>query len=281
MNWKKLSETIIIYMGLTIIISFAIIPVVWMFSCAFKPMSEIFASTPSIIWRILPRNPTLINFYEAFRLLDVPRYTYNSLIVALATALIGTGIATLTGYTVARKRFYGKKLYLWVLLMIQGFPSILFVIPLFIIYANIGLIDNYLGLTICYVAFSHTFAVWMMTGYIKTIPVEIEEAGVMDGATTPTLLSKILLPLIGPGMVSVAIYSFMTAWGDLLFWLTLTRSNDMKNLPIAIAMCSSQFTTEWGILMALSLLYTLPCMIFFSILQKYMVAGLTGGAIKG
>ena len=275
-NGRKLLTII-----LTIIVClFALVPFVWMISTSFKPAEEVYTSTPSFI----PDNPTANGYYEMLTTesstFDFKQWTVNSVIVAFLTTVFSMIIATLGGYGISRFRFRGRNGLSYIILTTQVLPGSLLLIPLYIIMSNMQLLDTRLGLVMAYATFSVPFCTWMMKGFFDSIPLSLEEAARVDGAGRFRCFATVVLPLTVPGLVATGLFAFINGWNEYLFASTFMKSYENWTLPMGIASFQGQYTTNWGTLMAGSVLITVPVVILFLALQKYLVGGMTAGAVK-
>lgn len=263
-----------------IICVFALFPFIWMISTSFKPAEEVYTTNPSFI----PVNPT-VNGYEEMlttesTTFNFRQWTGNSVIVALLTTVFSMVIATLGGYGISRFRFRGRGLLSYVVLTTQVLPGSLLMIPLYIIMSNLQLLDTRIGLVMAYATFSVPFCTWMMKGFFDSIPISLEEAARVDGAGRFRCFSTVVLPLTIPGLVATGLFAFINGWNEYLFASTFMKSYDNWTLPVGIASFQGQYTTNWGTLMAGSVLITIPVVILFLALQKHLVGGMTAGAVK-
>jgi N,N'-diacetylchitobiose transport system permease protein len=261
---------------------FAVFPVFWMISTSLKPNREIFGGTPVPV----PKHPTLEHYREILTGDLIPGVTFvdfflNSTLVALATVLISGVVALLAATAVARFRFRLRTSFLIMLLIVQMIPLEALVIPLFLMVRRLGLYNTLPSLILTYIGFSLPFAVWMLRGFVAAVPKELEEAAAIDGATWPQTFRKILLPLVAPGLVATSIFSFITAWNELIFALTFINDQSRYTLPVAVTFFFGRDDTAWGLVMAASTLLTLPVVVFFVLVQRRMVTGLVAGAVKG
>jgi len=259
----------------------AVFPVFWMLSTALKTNGEITAGTPHLI----PHDPTGQNFSFVF---DVGvgghsfwLYFRNSALLALATVIIAAFAALLAATAVARFRFRGRVTLLVLLLIVQMVPFEALVIPLFLLVKRIGLYDQMAGLVLVYIGTTLPFAIWMLRGFVAAVPRELEEAAAIDGAGPLRVFWSVLFPLVAPGLIATSIFSFITAWNDLVFALTLIATDSHYTMPIALQYFFGRDTNNWGAIMAASTLMTVPVVIFFLFVQRRMVTGLTAGAVKG
>jgi ABC-type glycerol-3-phosphate transport system permease component len=229
----------------------------------------------------LPHAPTLDHYRTVLWASNIPRYFLNSVVISLGSTAIALVLAVFASYGFARFRFRGRRAAQAFVLVGQLLPTAAIVVPLFVILQTLGLVNTYLGLILVYTILTLPLAVWMLTSYFRAIPVELEEAAIMDGASRLAILFRITLPLSLPGVVAVVVYAFVTTWNEFIFALVFAQDASVKTLPIGIAEFMGEFTTDWGAVMAASLIMTLPIVIAFLLLQRLFVGGLAAGAIKG
>jgi ABC-type glycerol-3-phosphate transport system permease component len=229
----------------------------------------------------LPHAPTLDHYRTVLWASNIPRYFLNSIVISLGSTAIALVLAIFASYGFARFRFRGRRAAQAFVLVGQLLPTAAIVVPLFVILQTLGLVNTYLGLILVYTILTLPLAVWMLTSYFRAIPVELEEAAIMDGASRLAILFRITLPLSLPGIVAVVVYAFVTTWNEFIFALVFAQDASVKTLPIGIAEFMGEFTTDWGAVMAASLIMTLPIVIAFLLLQRLFVGGLAAGAIKG
>ncbi|MFC8618991.1 carbohydrate ABC transporter permease [Micromonospora purpureochromogenes] len=261
---------------------FAAFPVYWMVATSLKPNREIFSSTP----RPVPAEPTLEHYREILTGNLIPGVTFadfflNSALVAVSTVLLSGLVALLAATAVARFRFTLRTSFLIMLLVVQMIPLEALVIPLFLMIQRLGLYNTLPSLILTYLGFSLPFAVWMLRGFVAAVPKELEEAAAIDGASRAQIFRRILFPLVAPGLVATSIFSFITAWNELIFALTFVNDQDKYTLPVAMTFFFGRDDTAWGSVMAASTLFTLPVIVFFLLVQRRMVSGLVAGAVKG
>ena len=261
---------------LILITLFAISPLAWAMSSAFKTNREILTGL-----NFFPENPTLSNFRFVLGGTEFPTWLKNSLLVAFGTTLLALLIGSLGGYALSRWRFRGQAIYGNTLLIVQMFPGVMLAIPLFLLLSQYGLIDTLWALLVTYLTFALAFSVWMLKGYFDAIPREIEEAALIDGANQLQVLWRIVLPLAGPGITTVAVFTFLLAWNEFFFAYVFLVSEDKYTLSIGMYSFIQQFTTQWGNIMAAGTLTTLPVLVFFFVLQRTLTRGLVSGAMKG
>ncbi|WP_026425227.1 carbohydrate ABC transporter permease [Actinokineospora inagensis] len=258
-------------------------PLFWMVLTAVKPPDEVVSTTPRP-WTL---HPSLGSFTRALTVADFGRYFVNSVVVAIAVVVLSVGIAFLAAAALTRFRFRGRTVLLVMLLVVQMVPVEALTVPLFFLMRELGrtapaLGLNHLGsLVLVHLAFSLPFAIWLLRGFTRAVPVELEEAATLDGASRFTFLRRVLFPLVAPGLVATSVLSFTHAWNDFLFAKTFIIS-DARNqtLPLALQVFVRPDDPDWGAVMAGSTLMTIPVLIFFVLAQRRLVGGLAG-AVKG
>jgi ABC-type glycerol-3-phosphate transport system permease component len=251
-------------------------PLYWMLVSSLKGDAEILAYPPTM-W---PRELTLLNFQ---RLLagDFMIWFVNSVFVALSTTALVIVVGTLAAYSLTRFDYPGREVLAFSVLFTYMFPSVLMLLPLFLIVNNLRLNDTYLALILANTTFALPFAMWLLRSYFASIPIQIEEAAMIDGAPRLGAFIEVVLPQAVPGIISTAIFTFIRAWNDYLFALVFISTASRKTLPIGIASYANELTTQWGPLMAASVAVTVPALIFFMVLQRRLVSGFGSGAVKG
>lgn len=263
--------------GVVILISVCLFPFAWMALSSIKTLSELY-TIPPVWW---PAVPTLDNYRKVLFESNIPRYFLNSMIITLGSTALALMLAVFASYGFARYHFRGKPLLQAFVLTGQLMPTAAIIVPLFITLRVLGLVNTYWGLILVYMIVTLPLSVWMLTSYFKGIPVELEEAAFMDGCSRIGVLFRITLPLSVPGIMAVVIYSFVTTWNEFIFALCFATDSSVKTLPIGLAEFSTEFNTDWGAVMAASLIMTLPIAVLFFSMQRYFVGGLTAGATKG
>jgi arabinogalactan oligomer / maltooligosaccharide transport system permease protein len=251
-------------------------PVLWVFKMALSPSQGFDASLNPI-----PSNPTLDNFRHI--LFEMPFFTWlkNSVLVSVATTLLGVFLACTSAYALSRFRFPGRSAAMLSFLVTQMFPGILMMIPLYLIMDNLGLLDQLAGLILVYSTTAIPFCVWMLKGYFDTIPKELEEAALMDGASPAMVFWRIMLPLSLPAVAVTALFSFMTAWNEFILAAMFMNKVEHYTLPVGLKLLVGQFSNDWGYFAAGAILVSLPVVALFFALQKNLVGGLTAGGVKG
>ncbi|MHA7985642.1 carbohydrate ABC transporter permease [Rathayibacter sp. CAU 1779] len=255
-----------------------IFPVYWMVNTAFKPRGEVMSSTPIFF----PHSPTLSNFIAAFTESNFLLNLRNSVIVVLGTLIVAIAIGALASAALSRFRFRGRRTILVVILAVQMLPGTALLIPQFLVFNNLGLTNNYFGLILAYVAATLPFSIWVMRGFFVAIPVEVEEAARIDGASEFRILWSVLFPLVTPGIIATSIFAFIAAWNDYLVAYTFMSDQSMYTLPVWLVSFTTPTTgTDFGGQMAASVLFSLPVVVFFLIIQRNLVSGMSAGAVKG
>ncbi len=266
------------YLALIAYIVFLGFPLVFLLSTAFKSPQELLSPNPSF----LPQSINLDNFLAAIDKANLIQAAGNSLLVAVSTTVIVTIISLPAAYALARFRTKFRAVATGWILLSQVFPFILIIIPLFLVLKQIGLVNNLLGLVLVYTVWSLPFALWMLQGYVAGIPVELEEAGAMDGGSRLLILRTIVLPLLAPGLVATSLFTFISSWNEFFFALVLIQDPALQTLPLTLArFVGAEGQVQLGQLAAASLLATIPSLVFFAIIQRRLTSGLLSGAVKG
>lgn len=277
LNKNKRKQILLVFV-LLILMVFILMPVYWMFTTSIKPNQDAFKVPPELF----PSTPTLESYINQLKdRTGFLTYFLNSIFVALGTTLLSIATAILGGYALSRLRFRGKNLLFILILASQMFPMSLMIVGIYVLYVKLHLLDSYLGLILAFTSFSLPFAIWMMAGFFKTIPKELEEAAFIDGTSRWGTLWRVILPLTTPGVIAVGIFSFLNSWNNLIFALSLTSSQDMRTIPPGFLLTYvGEFQYYWADAMAGSVIVTLPMVIVFILLQRYLVQGMMAGAVK-
>ncbi|WP_433674995.1 carbohydrate ABC transporter permease [Microbacterium gorillae] len=275
---RRRTVRILQYLALAGFLIFLGFPLLWLLSTAFKSSAEI----NSLSVNLIPAQPTIDNFIAAFERQGLPRAAWNSLVVAVVTTIFTTVISIPGAYVMARYKGRMRAVGVGYILVSQIFPVILVIIPLFFILRSAGLVDSLLGLIVVYTVYTLPFSLWMLQGYVSAIPFDIEEAASIDGASKFTAMRTIVFPLLMPGIVATAMFSFVSAYNEFFFALVLLQNPDNYTLPIALAtFVGGEGKVAVGPLAAGALLASIPSIVFFSLLQKRLAKGLISGAVKG
>jgi len=248
----------------------------WMFLMSTRPVVEIFVVPP----RIIPQRFTVGEYIKILSSSKYMRFFFNSYVVGLSATLISVITAIFAGYGFSRFKFSGSKFATLLIVITQMVPPITLLIPYFIMITVLQLYDTYGGLIITYLSFSLPYAVLMLTAYFNTIPRELDEAALIDGASRFRALWSVVLPSALPGIISVIVYTFLLAWNEFLFALALTRSYSMRTVPVGIALEQGEHTTQWNTMLSMAILGSIPVLIIFIFAQRYFISGLTFRAVK-
>ena len=272
------AKKFIFYGALSLFVVLALLPYLWIVSTAFKDFSEIF----TIPIRLFPRHITFENFKAVIQgQMDFTQKFMNSFIVTIATTLLSLVVSLPCAYALTRFKMKGKRFLLQTILISQMIPIVVLLIPLYIVIVKVGLINTFSSLVIANLTFSVPFAVWVLYGFLTRLPISVEESAMIDGCSRFQILIRIVLPSAMPGIAASAAYTFISAWQEYIFALTFIDSQRKFTLPIALTSYIGQYGTQWGNMMAASLLVTLPVLVLFFGVQTLMVKGLTAGAVKG
>ena len=266
--------------GLAVLMVFTLVPIYVMVGSSLKTLPDVEGT-----FRWIPSHITLQPFRDMWTTISLGKYFMNSLIVSTVSSLASVAIALLAAYSLSRYRFRGRQTFSVAVLSTQMFPGILFLLPLFVIFVNISnstginLYGSRLGLILTFLTFTLPFSIWMLTGYLDSIPRALDEAAKVDGAGPLGALFRVVVPAATPGIVAVAIYSFMTAWGEVLFASVMTNEST-RTLAVGLRGYATQNQVYWNQIMAASLTVSLPIVVAFLLLQRFMVSGMTAGAVK-
>ena len=260
-----------------LVLAVMVFPVYWMVATAFKPGQQILSYTPQ--W--FPTSPTLSNFRDA---IDQPFFwnaVKNSLIIVSAVVALSVVLAFLASLALAKFHFYGRKAFIVLILGVQMVPLAALIIPLYILMSRLGQIDKLTGVIAMYLTFVLPFTVWTMRGFLLGIPKELEEAAMVDGATRFGAFVRVLLPLVGPGLVATSIFAFIQAWNEFIIAYVFLHTPEKQTLMVWLASFTTLRGTDWGPLMAGATLSALPVVVFFLLVQRRIAFGLTAGAVRG
>lgn len=265
------------YVALLAYLVFLAFPFLWLISTAFKPPRELGSLHPT--W--IPRDPTLANFRQAFEEQPLLHAALNSLIAALGAALVAVLLATPMAYVMARHRTRLARAATGWVVVSQAFPLVLVIIPLFLVLKNLRLINSMPGLIMVYVVWALPFALWMLVGYVRAVPPELEEAAAVDGAGRLRTLVSVTAPLLAPGIVATAMFAFVTAWNEFFFALVLLKTPEKQTLPVILThFIGAEGVADLGPLAAAAFLATLPSLVVFALIQRRITGGMLTGAVK-
>ena len=273
----KLTKTTLFYIAVTFIVVVSVFPFYYAILTSFKQGTDIFRIS---YW---PTSFSLDNYTAVFSQGSFPRNLLNSIFVASVTVILALFLAVTAAFALSRVRFRGRGLLLMVILAVSMFPQIAVLSGLFELIRALGIYNTPWALIFSYTIFTLPFTVWVLTTFMRDLPIEIEEAAIVDGATPWIIITKVFMPLMWPALVTTGLLAFIGAWNEFLFALTFTSSNDTRTVPVAIALLSggSQHEIPWGIIMAASVIVTVPLVVLVLIFQRKIVSGLTAGGVKG
>ena len=266
----------LVWVFLILVCIYCLIPFAWMLSTSLKTEAEAFRIPPT--W--IPLEPTIDSYIGIWVRKNFGIYFFNSTVISLATAILSTLFGALAGYGFSRFFFKGRKFLIGFFLATQMLPGVLLVGPYFKILSKVGLYDTRTGLIIAFLTICLPFSTWMMKGFIDKVPQELDQSAMVDGCSRMGIFFKIVLPIVAPGMVATILFAFLLAWGDLLWALCLTTSENMITVTLGIARTVGEFRIVWPMLMAGSLVGGMPAILLYIFLQRLLVQGLTAGAVK-
>ncbi len=252
-------------------------PLAWLILTSIKPDREIFAAVPTF-WTDLPSLDAYARLFEETNYLT---YFFNSIIVAGSATLLTIVVATLAGYAITRYRFPGRETIAGGMLLTYMFAPIMIIVPFFILMRGIGLTDSHVGLVLSYTTFALPFSMWLLRSFFQSIPIDLEHAAMTDGASRPQAVWYVIVPLALPGVIAVSIFTFIVAWNDYIFTFILITSDDLKTLPVGLFDIYTSSVTDWGMITAAGVVITLPALVFFIFVQRYLIAGWGSGGVKG
>lgn len=265
------------YAALAIFGAFALYPITQIVTIALRPGDQLLSTSLALI----PRGATFENFRVLIAETPFLRWLGNSALVAITVTLTGVALASTAGYALSRFKFLGRSTTLNGLLVTQMFPATMLLLPLYLILIRLHLINSYLGVIIIYSATALPFCIWQMKGYYDTIPLSLEEAAGIDGASRWQSFYLVVLPLATPALVITALFSFMTAWNEYVVAALILQDMELFTLPVGLRMFQANMSTQWGLYAAGAILVSVPVVILFLLLSRYLVSGLSSGAVKG
>ena len=272
----RLSD-ILLWVAVLAALVVVLFPLYWMLNTSLKTPAEVFRSPPTFI----SQDWSLAAYREIFATRPIARYLLNSLIVSCGATILSVMLAALAAYGFTRFRIRGANLFLVFLLFTKMLPETLLIVPYFQLMSTLGLVDTYLALILAYSSFALPFSVWMLIGFFRTIPREIDEAAIIDGASRLQAFWRVILPLSRPGLVAVALFTFIIAWNSYVWALVLTTKPEMFVISVGIANLVGEYRVQWNELMAASLIGALPVMVLYAFLNRHLVSAITAGAVKG
>ncbi|GAA1025961.1 MULTISPECIES: carbohydrate ABC transporter permease [Amycolatopsis] len=274
---KSLPARVLVSIAGVLVALLFLFPTYWMFTTSLKTPGDVLSPK----YDLIPTSATLSNFASALTKPGFVTYLTNSLIVTLGAVLAALVVGVLAAIPLARFRFRGRKGFLLLILVAQLAPLSALFIPMYLLMRDIGLLNTLPSLLLVYFATSLPFTVWMLYGFVNGIPYDLEEAAMIDGCSRVGAFRRVTLPLLGPGLVTTSVFSFITAWNEFLFALVFMRDQSKQTLPVWLSSFKTAFSIDWGGVMAASVIYAIPAVIFFLIVQRKLVSGMTAGAVKG
>jgi len=275
MKWRNRGKLPAVVITIALLL-FLLFPFFVMISTMLKSSTEVYSSPPT--W--IPQKFHFFNFITVWSEFELYVFFRSSIIIAVGATIFNTILTVPAAYAVARLRFVGRKFILYLFLVIQMFSPVIVIISLFKIMVGLNLLDTYFSLIIANSVFTIAFTIWMMNGYFKSIPVEIEEAALIDGCSRVQTISRIMIPIAVPGLVTAMIYTFIYAWNEFLFGLTFIQSRPKMPLVLALYNFVGRWSTQWELLATAAFLAIIPVLILFYMIERRLVAGLAGGAVK-
>ncbi len=275
MRWRRPGKPVAIASTL-VLLAILLFPFLVMISTMLRSSTEVYVTPP----RWIPERVVLTNFIEVWEQYDLIVYFKSSLIIAVGATVLNACLTLPAAYAVARLRFAGRGVILFLFLVVQMFSPVIVVISLFKIMAGAGLLDTYLSMILAIAVFTIAFTIWMMSGYFRSIPIEIEEAALIDGCSRVQTMVRVMLPIAAPGVVTAMIYTFIYGWNEFLFGLSFMQSKGKMPLTIALFNFVGRWSTQWEMLTTAAFLAIIPVLVLFYLIEKQLVTGLTGGAVK-
>jgi multiple sugar transport system permease protein len=265
------------YAILTISAVLVLFPVAWMISVSIRPNNQVFEYPASFI----PNSFTLEAYVGVLTNNRYLRYFLNSYIIGAIVTVVSTIIGIMAGYGLSRYNFHGRKTFSMFVVATQTVPKVALLIPFFIMMTKLQLYNTRFGLVLTYTSFALPYAIVMMQGYFNSISTELDEAALIDGLHRFRILWQVIVPVTIPAIISTMIYTFILSWNEFIFVMTLIQDDALRTIPVGIAMMKGETTYQWNMMMAMSLIGTLPVLLFYLIGQKYFISGLSDGSVKG
>jgi ABC-type glycerol-3-phosphate transport system permease component len=267
----------LLYLGVLGLVAQALLPLLWMLSTSLKPPREVLATPPTLI----PAAPTLENFARLLSQTAFVSYFVNSMTVAGLTVLLTMAVGSAGAYSLTRFAFPGRESVARLILCTYMFAPIMIVVPIYILARRAGLVDTHTALVLSYSSFCLPFSLWLLRAFFQSIPLDLEEAALVDGAGRLRALIYIVAPLALPGVIATSIFTFTLAWNDYIFTRILIISDELKTLPVGVQDLFSAAVVDWGLVMAAGMLITIPALAFFMAVQRHLIAGWGTGGLKG
>ncbi len=274
---RRYLKTLVVYGMAAMLLTICGFPLLFMFMTTLKPDGEIITASPTLF----TSSPHLEHYYRLFATTKFLTYFRNSIVVAGSATLLCVTVATLAGYGITRFRFKGREGIAGIMLFTYMFAPIMIIVPFFILMRGYGLQNSHLGLVLAYTTFALPFSMWLLRSFFQSIPIELEQAAMTDGASRPQAVLYVIVPLALPGIIAVSIFSFIVAWNDYIFTRVLITSNELKTLPVGISDLVNSTLIDWGMILAGGVVITIPALLFFIVIQRYLISGWGAGAVKG
>lgn len=275
---SKRVQKVITYVVLIAFSLFCLFPFLWMVITALKPAEEVRSTTPSFIIE----NPTFENFLHVFWNTGFLTYFKNSLLVGVTATVLALLFSVFSAYALSRfMRFKGVKLVSVTMILSQMVPPVLLLVPLYIIMMQLGFLNSHISLIVAYTTFTIPLCTFMLTSFFSSIPIELEEAAEIDGCSKIGMICRVILPISIPGIVSTSLFAFVNAWNEFMFGYVFINDDSLRTLTPGLSLFKGLYTTDWGSIMSASVMSVLPVVILFLYLQKFLVEGMTAGAVKG
>lgn len=276
-SFKRLPGMIGAYAAIALFAFIAVYPILYIFTISLRPGDQLLSTSLQVI----PDGATFNNYRTLLTETPFLRWMFNSLLVSAVVTVSGVALASTAGYAISRYKFTGRKAMLKGLLVTQMFPATMLLLPLYVVLIRLHLLNSYIGIVIIYSATALPFCVWQMKGYYDTIPAALEEAARIDGCTPWQAFRLVILPLAAPALVITALFSFMSAWNEYVVANVVLQDTNMFTLPLGLKLFQGSMTTQWGLYAAGALLVSLPVVLLFLALSRYLISGLTLGGVKG
>jgi arabinogalactan oligomer/maltooligosaccharide transport system permease protein len=273
----KVTGRVATYLVLLLFVFFALFPISRIITISLRPGDRLLSTS----LRFIPEDASLDNYVRLFTETLFLRWLLNSILIAVVVTITGVALASTAGYALSRFRFRGHGTMLRGLLVTQMFPATMLLLPLYIMLIQLKLINSYLGIVVIYAATALPFCIWQMKGYYDTIPEALEEAARIDGCSQWQAFYRVVFPLAAPALVITALFSFMTAWNEYVMAAVVLQDTELFTMPVGLKMFQSRLATDWGLYAAGSLLVSVPVVLLFLLLSRYLISGLTLGSVKG
>ncbi len=278
-RWGRTLTCVFLYLLMALIVFVVAFPLFWMISTSFKPKTEIYVTPPTL----LPMTWTLQNYVDLFWITKFGYYYRNSIIVAGGATLLAITTGSLAAYALSRFKFLGFGLYLRMILFTYMLPSVMLMIPLYVLAVDVGLQDTLLGLIIANSTSALPFTIWLLRSYFATIPIELEEAAMIDGCGRLRAFYRVILPLALPGIIATSLFAFTAAWNEFLYALVFINTDELRTLPVGLHSWAGGADSQmdvWSMLLAAAVLTTAPVLVFYGLIQRHLVVDLSAGGTK-